>query len=142
DFAVVSLANAEPGGIPFNQAVLRWALEHYLGVVDGDPEPLPYDAGRAAELAGSYGNDVMDLVIADHGDGLTLAAGIKAEIRAAARGEMPPDVPPSGLGLLPGDEYLVTEGSMRGQRGYATRDAAGRITGVDLAGRLFPRAGR
>ena len=37
NFAVVSLANAGPNGIPFNQAVVRWALQHYLGVVDRDP---------------------------------------------------------------------------------------------------------
>ena len=40
DFAVVSLSNAGPDGIPFNQAVVRWALETYLGVIDRDPEPL------------------------------------------------------------------------------------------------------
>ena len=39
-FAVVALSNAGPNGIPFNQAVVRWALAHYLGVIDRDPEPL------------------------------------------------------------------------------------------------------
>ena len=42
DFAVVSLSNAGPDGIPFNQAVVRWALQNYLGVIDWDPEPLSY----------------------------------------------------------------------------------------------------
>jgi hypothetical protein len=48
NFAVVSLSNAGPNGIRFNQAVLRWALQTYLGVVDRDPEPLPYDPARAS----------------------------------------------------------------------------------------------
>src|SRR5207237_1950706 len=44
NFAVVALSNAGPdGGLAFNRAVVRWALEHYLGVIDRDPEPLPYD---------------------------------------------------------------------------------------------------
>ena len=31
DFAVVSLSNAGPDGIPFNQAVVRWALRDLSG---------------------------------------------------------------------------------------------------------------
>ena len=53
DFAVVALSNAGPDGIPFNQAVVRWALQTYLGVTDRDPEPLPYDEARAREVVGT-----------------------------------------------------------------------------------------
>ncbi|MGI5523707.1 serine hydrolase domain-containing protein [Micromonospora sp. CA-259024] len=141
DFAVVSLANLGPDGIPFNQAVLRWALEHYLGVVDRDPEPAPYDEARAAEVAGSYENDAMTLLVATDGAGMTLEVGIKPEIRAALETEAPPDYPPAAMGLLPGDgdEYIITEGGLTGQRGFFTRDATGGVVGVDLAGRLFTR---
>ncbi len=140
-FAVVSLTNAGPNGIPFNQAVVRWALEHYLGVLDRDPEPLPYDPALARELVGSYENDAMTLVIAAHETGMTLEVGIKPEIRAASEGGMPPDYPPTAIGLLPGvgDEYIVTEGGLKGQRGFFTRDDSGAVVGVDLAGRLFSR---
>jgi len=41
DFAVVALSNQGPDGIPFNHAVIRWALQAYLGVTDRDPEPIP-----------------------------------------------------------------------------------------------------
>lgn len=55
NFAVVALSNAGPdGGLAFNQAAVRWALEQYLGVVDRDPEPLPYDEERALEVVGTY----------------------------------------------------------------------------------------
>ena len=63
DFAVVTLSNAGPDGIPFNQAVVRWALQNYLGVTDRDPEPLPYDEARAREVVGSYENEAMTLTI-------------------------------------------------------------------------------
>jgi len=141
NFAVVALANAGPGGVPFNQAVVRWALRSCLGVVDRDPEPLAYDAVRAQEVAGSYANEFMALTIASDGQGLTLDVRIKPEIRAAAATALPPDVAPAAIGLLPGggDEYIVTEGSLRGQRGFFTRDARGAVVGVDLAGRLFTR---
>ncbi|KAA2262402.1 beta-lactamase family protein [Solihabitans fulvus] len=141
NFAITVMSNAGPHGPAVNQAIVRWALEHYLGVVDRDPEPLPHDPARAEEIAGIYDIDVMTLVIAADEAGLTLGVGIKPEIRAASDTEMPSDYPPAAMGLLPGDgdEYIVTEGGMTGQRGFFTRDDSGAIVGVDLAGRLFTR---
>ncbi|MEU6670479.1 serine hydrolase domain-containing protein [Streptomyces sp. NPDC046727] len=142
DFAFVSLANAGPDGYLFNQAVLKRALELYLGVVERDPEPLPYDGTRAREIAGRYEIDAMYLDIADEDGRLTLAVGIKPEIRAASEAEMPPDYPAAAIGFLPGDgdEYVITEGGLKGQRGFFSRAADGTVTGVDLAGRLFAGA--
>lgn len=47
----------------------------------------------------------------------------------------------AAIGFLPGDgdEYVITEGGLEGQRGYFSRDADGTVTGVDIAGRLFNR---
>lgn len=142
DFAVVSLANLGPDGHPFNQSVVRWALEHYLGVTEKAPRSLPYDEARAQQVVGRYEIDAMNLYIAVDGARLTLAVGIKPEIRAASDEEMPPDHPAAVIGFLPGDgdEYVVTEGGLEGQRGYFSRDAHGAVTGIDIAGRLFNRA--
>ncbi|SDM26882.1 serine hydrolase domain-containing protein [Allokutzneria albata] len=139
NFAVVSLANAGPDGYVFNQAVVRWALENHLGVVERDPEPLPYDEARAREAAGRYEIDAMNVDIATDGSVLTLVVGIKPEIRAASEVEMPPDYAPAAIGFLPDDEYIVVEGGLKGQRGYFSRDTAGSVVGVDLSGRLFTR---
>ncbi|GHK05080.1 penicillin-binding protein [Streptomyces sp. Y2F8-2] len=142
NFAVVSLANAGPDGHSFNQSAVRWALEHYLGVIEKTAEPLPYDQGQAQQVVGRYEIDAMNLDIATDGTRLTLAVGIKPEIREASDEEMPPDHPAADIGFLPGDgdEYIVTEGGLKGQRGYFSRDANGTVTGIDLAGRLFNRA--
>ncbi|AOR34815.1 serine hydrolase [Streptomyces fodineus] len=141
DFAVVSLANSGPEGYQFNQAVLKRALELYLGVVEREPEPLPYDEERAREVAGRYEIDAMNLDLAVAGGRLTLAVGIKPEIRAASDAQMPPDYPAAQIGLLPGegDEYIVTEGGLKGQKGFFSRADDGTVTGVDLGGRLFTR---
>ncbi len=141
NFAVVSLSNAGPDGIPFNQAVVRWALQTYLGVSERDPQPLPYDQARAREVVGSYQNEVMTLTIDTDGAGLRLEVLMKPEIRAAADKELPPDYAPAAIGLLPGgtDEYILTEGGMKGLRGFFTRDQSGAVVGIDLAGRLFNR---
>lgn len=141
NFAVVSLANAGPNGIPFNQAVVRWVLEHYLGVVDRDPKPLPYDWARAQESAGTYENDAMRFVIVAGDTGMTLEVGLKPEVRAAFASDAPPDYPPAAMGLLPGDgdEYILIDGGMKGQRGFFTRDHNGAVIGIDLAGRIATR---
>jgi hypothetical protein len=139
DFAVVALSNAGPDGISFNQAIVRWALQTYLGVTERDPEPLPYDEVRTREVFGSYENDAMTLTIDTDGAGLTLEVLIKPEIRAAAETELPPDHTPFDLSLLPGDvdEYIITSGAFKGQRGFFTRAESDAVMGVDLAGRLF-----
>lgn len=141
DFAVVSLANLGPDGHPFNQSVVRWALEHCLGVTEKPAQPLPYDETRARQVVGRYEIDAMDLDIAVAGARLTLGVGIKPAIREASDEEMPPDHPAAAIGFLPGDgdEYVITEGGLEGQRGYFSRDADGTVTGVDIAGRLFHR---
>ncbi|MFE4456506.1 serine hydrolase domain-containing protein [Nocardia tengchongensis] len=141
DFAVVVLSNASPDGIPANQAIVRWALEHYLGVIDKDPEPIPFDATRVPELSGVYDIDAMTMTCYADGDQLYLDCKVKPEIRAAGGAEIPQDHPPFPFGILPGDgdEYVITAGSFAGQRGFFSRDTDGVITGVDLAGRVFAR---
>ncbi|MEO7049745.1 MAG: hypothetical protein ABI091_30860, partial [Ferruginibacter sp.] len=88
-----------------------------------------------------YQNDVMTLTIEKIGDGLRLEVLMKPEIRKASDKELPPDHSPFDFGLLPGvdDEYIITNGAFKGQRGFFTRDASNTVTGVDLAGRLFSR---
>ncbi|MFD4676429.1 serine hydrolase domain-containing protein [Lentzea sp. NPDC058450] len=137
-FAVVAVANQGPDGIPFNQAVVRQALEDHAGLLDRDPEPLPYDAEAASEVVGGYDNDAMVMSIEDT-NGLVLEVLIRPEIRASAEMELPADHAPFPMGLLPRDEYVITAGAFSGQRGFFTRDADGVIVGVDLAGRMFGR---
>jgi CubicO group peptidase (beta-lactamase class C family) len=140
DFAVVSLSNAGPDGILFNQAVVAWALENYLGLSDHEPELLPFDTSRAEEFVGAYENDVMTLTIERNEGALRLEVLMKPETRAAYK-EAAPDHEPFEFGFLSGhtDEYIITSGAFKGQRGFFTRDAQGNVEGVDLAGRLFNR---
>ena len=139
NFAVVSIANQGPDGSPVTQAMVRRALEHHVGVLDRDPEPLPYNAVAAREVAGGYDNDAMVMTIDDTGSGLVLEVLIRPEIRESAEMELPADHAPFPMGLLPRDEYVITEGAFTGQRGFFTRDSDGVIIGVDLAGRMFGR---
>lgn len=141
-FAVAVLSNAGPdSGLAVNQAIVEGGLEHYLRVASRDPEPLPYDPARAAEIAGIYENEMMRVTFRTDGAGMTAEFTIKPEIRAATDTELPPDLPPADLTLLPGnaDEYIITSGGLKGQRAF-TRDHNGQITAADMAGRKFTRA--
>ncbi|WP_019932629.1 serine hydrolase [Nocardia sp. BMG111209] len=140
NFAVTVMCSG-PDGVAFTRAVTRWALEHYLGVVDRDPEPIPFDGDRARELVGHYATEVMTLTVRTTADGMALETRLKPEIRATSKTELPADYPPFDFGLLPGDgdDYIVTGGAFTGQRGFFTRDSAGTVVGIDLAGRLFTR---
>ncbi|MEZ0108193.1 CubicO group peptidase (beta-lactamase class C family) [Catenulispora sp. EB89] len=140
-FAIVALSNCAPEGYQLNQDVVKWALEHFLGVVEEDPEPVPYDAARNGDVVGRYEIDAMNLDVADDGARLTLAVGIKPEIRAASDTEMPQDYPAAAMGFLAedGDDYIITDGGLKGQRGLFTRDESGAVVGIDIAGRLFGR---
>ena len=141
NFAVVALSNAGPNGIPFNQAVVRWALETYLGLTEREAEPLPYDEAQASQVVGNYENDFMTFDISSDEARLVIDVRIRPEIRAAAKTEPPPDLAPADIALLPGnkDEYIVTSGGLKGQRGFFGRDESGAVVGVDMAGRLFRR---
>ncbi|MCO1658470.1 serine hydrolase domain-containing protein [Pseudonocardia humida] len=141
DFAVVSLVNGNPGGIPANRAVVRRVLDHHLGLVERDPEPLPYDGAGAREVVGRYATDILVLDVVDTGTGLTAAAYLKPEVRAASEVDLPADVPPAGLGLLPGPggEFVITDGAMVGLRGYFQRDEHGAVVAAELAGRTHTR---
>ncbi|WP_194918637.1 serine hydrolase domain-containing protein [Catenulispora rubra] len=140
-FAIVALSNCGPEGYRLNQDVVKWALEHFLGVVEEDPEPVPYDAARNSDVVGRYEIDAMNLDVADDGGRLTLAVGIKPEIRAASDTDMPQDYPAATMGFLAeeGDDYIITDGALMGQRGLFTRDGSGAVVGIDIAGRLFGR---
>ncbi|MFL5882105.1 MAG: hypothetical protein ACJ782_18940 [Actinomycetota bacterium] len=80
--------------------------------------------------------DALTATIGTDGSRLRLEVRIRPEIRAAADKELPPDIEPPDLGLLPGDadEYVITSGALMGQRGFFTRDDRGTVVGVDLAG--------
>lgn len=141
-FAVVCLASG-PDGQRCNSEVVRWALAHHLGVTEPDPEPVPYDEARAREVAGRYEIDAMTVDAATDGTRLTLAIAVTPAARAASETGLPPDPPPAAIGFLAGgDEYVVLDGPLAGERGRLARDADGAVVGLDVAGQLFPRATR
>ena len=141
-FAITSLTNCGPNGGEFNEEIMRWAFESYLGADMSDPEPVRVDDADLAPYVGRYETiaAVLDITA---GDGvLTVEVTVRPEVLAQLN-EEPDDDPPIPIGILPGDgdRYIVPEGPAKGMKGYFTRDGEGRIDGVHIGGRLATRAG-
>lgn len=139
-FAITSLTNCGPNGSEFNEEIIRWAFEAYLGIEVRDPEPVRLENDALAAYAGRYETiaSILDLKVAD--GGLVLDATIRPEVLAQL-GEEEQDDPPLPLGILPGedDRYVVTDGPAKGMRGYFSRRTDGSIDGMHVGGRYAKR---
>ena len=142
-FAVTCLSNCGPNGPQLNQAVAKWALEHYLGLTEEELVPGERTDEELAEYTGSFETIAARLEVTAAQGGLEVLMSYKPETMRALResGEdAPKPQPPIRLGLLPGtDRYVISGGPMAGMRGYFARDDSGRVSGVNLGGRLAGR---
>jgi CubicO group peptidase (beta-lactamase class C family) len=143
DFAIALLTNCGPNGPQFNERVLRWALEHYIGVIDRDPEPISVGDDVLGQYTGRFETVAAIADITSGAGMLIVNVEIKPEMAAQLHemGEEVPEQPPILLGLLggDGDRYIVTDGPAKGLKGYFVRDDSGQIAAVHLGGRLATR---
>lgn len=144
-FAIISMTNCGPNGSQLNNQLSKWALEHYLGVIEPDPEPIRLGDELLAAFSGRYETIAASVELTPANGFLSAKVEIKAQMLAALReaGEEVPEEeqPPYILGLLStdGSEYVVAEGPAKGMKGYFTRGPGGEVTGVHLGGRLATR---
>jgi CubicO group peptidase (beta-lactamase class C family) len=141
-FAVVTATNSGPNGLQFNQEIVRWALESYLGLVERDPEPVTLSADQLRPYTGTYETNATVATVTAGDGSLVLSFELKPATKAEL-GEAVPDYPPFPLGILPGtgEEYVVTGGPAKGMRGYFVRGTGGGVDAVDVSGRLHERVG-
>jgi CubicO group peptidase (beta-lactamase class C family) len=141
-FAITSLTNCGPNGGEFNEQIMRWAFESYLGADMSDPEPLRLDGDALEPYVGRY-ETIAAIADISAGDGVLIVdVTIRPEVLEQLQEEAD-DEPPIPLGILPGDgdRYIVPDGPAKGMKGYFTRNDGGRIDGVHLGGRLATRVG-
>lgn len=144
-FAVISLTNCGPNGPEFNEAIVRWALEAYLGIREEEPSPEPLAASALEAYLGRYDTIAVVTHVRMRDGGLEVVMETRPEVLAqlSEAGQEPPEPePPVPLGFLPGpgDRYVVTGGPAKGMRGYFRRDKAGQVDAIHLGGRLALRA--
>ena len=145
NFALISMTNTGPGGAQLNTELEKWALEHFLGLQDVEPEQLTLGEEALEQYTGRYETIAAVCELTADGGRLIAKIDLKPDFAAMLReqGEdVPDDQPPIPLALLAGegDQYIVSEGAGKGMRGYFTRDADGKVVGVHMGGRLATRA--
>ncbi len=140
-FAMTSLTNCGPVGDAFNDEIMRWTFASYLGLDMRDPEPLSLPADALAEYVGTYDTVAVVYTLELKAEGLMMSY-VEDPAALAELGEEATDEPPEPIGILPGDgdRCIVTGGSAKGMRGYFSRGASGRVTGMHVGGRYATRA--
>jgi CubicO group peptidase (beta-lactamase class C family) len=143
NFGIALLTNCGPNGPQFNERVLRWALEQYIGVIDKDPEPIAVGDDVLVQFAGRYETIAAICDITAENGALLAKVEMKPEIAAQLQeaGEEVPEQPPVPLGLLAGDgdRYIVSDGPAKGMKGYFVRNESGEVEAVHMGGRLATR---
>jgi CubicO group peptidase (beta-lactamase class C family) len=140
-FAVTVLTNCGPNGEQMNTELVDWALRAYLGVAEPEPQFLAASPELLAQYTGHYDDAIAMSVQISDGDGKLVAAlTLKPEVLAEV-GDQDRFDEPIVMGLLEGqpDRYVVSEGSMKGMRGYFDRDGDAGVSAVQLGGRRFVR---
>jgi len=138
DFAVVVLTNSVPNGAQLYEAVVKWALKRYLGIVERQPEPITLLEEELQGYAGTYESigAVVHIYVEEGALTVKVAPSPKAEQPDDEEAE---DQPPFSITLLPDDRYTIADGPAKGLRGFFTRGDAGTVNGINLGGRLSTR---
>ena len=139
-FAMTSLTNCAPVGDAFNDEIMRWTFESYLGLDMRNPEPLVLPDDVLADYVGTYDSIAVVYTLELTAQGLMLSY-VEDPEALAELGEDASDEAPEPIGILSGDadRYIVLAGSAKGMRGYFTRDANGRVSGLHVGGRYATR---
>ncbi|MDQ6748109.1 MAG: beta-lactamase family protein [Candidatus Dormibacteraeota bacterium] len=143
NFGLTLLTNADRGAV-LNRELTEWILEAYLGLADAREETIQLGPAEMAAFAGEYDNRNAIVSVSVEGDTLVLRASYteagKAQV-LAVMGEGAPDPPPMTVKLLANDRYMVSEGDAKGMKGIFVRDDSGRVTALELGGRLAQKIG-
>jgi hypothetical protein len=137
-FAVTSLSNCGPNGSQLNHRLVKWALEHYIGVVDAEAEPIVLGDDALQQYVGRYETIAAHVDITADSGRLLAKVTPKRELREGENAEEQPPIPIAFV-AGDGDRYVIPDGAAKGMKGYFSRSAAGDVDGVHFGGRLATR---
>lgn len=143
NFGVISMSNCGPNGSQFNHKLSAWALEHFLGLVESEPETVRLSEAELAPYTGRFETIAAVIEMTSVNGRLSAQVTVKESMAAALaeKGEPIPQQPPIVLALVAGrpDNYVVDEGDAKGMKGFFTRSSDGAVNAVNLGGRLATR---
>lgn len=136
-FAITVLTNANRG-VELHGAVVRWALQQYLGVAAPEPAQIPMAADALAPYAGRYAAALNEVVLTVGGDTLMMQHLPKAGLsKQATEMSLPP--PPSRLTFIGDDYVMALDEPFTGNRGEFLRGPDGAIVWLRMGGRIAKR---
>jgi len=147
-FGFISMTNCGPNGPELNQKLLKWALQHYLGMVEEEATPIGLSDELLAAYLGQYETVAAVITVtteATHPGRLVARVAVKPEMASVLReaGQDPDEEqPPFVVAFLAGDgdRFIVPDGPAKGMKGYFARGDDGLVNGVHLGGRLATRS--
>jgi CubicO group peptidase (beta-lactamase class C family) len=134
-FAITVLTNSARGG-ELHRDLIRWALEHYLGIHQEDPQPLSLPDAELKPFAGRYDAALgtYELKIEDGG----FRVQVTPKGGFPTKETPPPPPPPPVRGALCGqDRLLLLEEPFKHIMGEFLRDPEGAITWLRIGGRIM-----
>ena len=146
NFAITSLSNCGPNGPQLNHDIVKWARQHFLGLVEAEKKTVRVPDADLAPYLGEFETIASMLEVTADDGRLSAKIKMKPEMAVALveAGEEIPEQPPIILAMLDGatDQYMVDEGDAKGMTGYFQRAADGSVDGIHLGGRLATRVKR
>jgi CubicO group peptidase (beta-lactamase class C family) len=136
-FALAILANGDRGGM-LNLEVGTWALNHFLGARDPQPQILERSQAELVEYAGLY-QAALNHVQLTQQDG-QLIAQVLPQGGFPTDDTPPPPAPPAvRLAFTAADRLLALDPPYKDQRMEVIRDTAGQVVWLRMGGRIHRR---
>jgi CubicO group peptidase (beta-lactamase class C family) len=134
-FAITVLTNADHGGA-LHRDITCWALDHYLGIRESDPDLLDPGEESLAAYAGLYTGFMADLDLRLRDGALYIQDVPKLALPGAA---LPPADPPVRMAFCGEDRIVALEEPIKNTRGEFLRAPDGSIAWLRIFGRVFAR---
>jgi CubicO group peptidase (beta-lactamase class C family) len=136
-FAITVLTNSARGG-ELHRDLIRWALEHYLGIRQEDPQPLSLPDAELESFAGRYDAALGAYELTVEEGGFRVHFTPKGGF--PTKETPPPPAPPAVRGALCGqDRLLLLEEPFKHITGEFLRAPDGAITWLRIGGRIMRR---
>jgi len=135
-FALAVLTNGHFGDFVTGE-ILRWALQHFLGIRQAEPEHVPVEAERLPEYTGLYRKRLSEFRIEVEAGALVLHP---LKVGGVAPTTTPKAIPePARLAFIGPDRVISVGPGQKGQRGQFVRGPDGQVVWLHWGGRLNER---
>jgi CubicO group peptidase (beta-lactamase class C family) len=131
NFALTVLTNAGAGST-LGEEIGKWALEHYLGVREPEPEHQERSEAELAPFVGTYMGVMTAIDLAEQEGGLR----ISLSFHDTPFDVTPEPPPPTRAKFYAEDKVIALDGMFKGARGEFLRDAGGDIAWFRFGGRI------